>query len=127
MGNTHCKNNEICYIINKNDMKIYHLPIIEKNINSKFKYFTINNKLGNKLNDIDFILTFKDSDKGFDISTNISPLNKGQNIFNNVSYNKIEKDEFVDFTNDHDCGISIKLRCNRYNNQPRYIVIEYNR
>ena len=127
MGNTHSKKNEVCYIINKNDMKIHNLKILEKNVKSKFKYFLINNSLSKKLNDIDFTLTYKDNIKGYNITMDISAINQGMNTFDEVFYNKIEKEEFVDYVNNFENGISIKLRCDRLTLQPRYIVIEYGR
>ena len=127
MGNTHSKKNEVCYIINKNDMKIHNLKLLEKNVRSKFKYFSINNNLSKKLNDVDFTLNFKDTERGYNITMDVSAINLGMNTFDEVFYNKIEKDEFVDFTNNFDTGISIKIRCDRQSSQPRYIVIEYNK
>tara|TARA_B100000963_G_C22512318_1_gene618959 strand:+ start:676 stop:1059 length:384 start_codon:yes stop_codon:yes gene_type:complete len=127
MGNTHSKKNEVCYIINKNDMKIHNLKLLEKNVKSKFKYFLISNTLSKKLNDIDFTLNYKDNLKGYNISMDISAINKGMNTFDEVFYNKIEKEEFVDYVNNFENGISIKLRCDRLTLQPRYIVIEYGR
>ena len=80
-----------------------------------------------KLNDVDFTLNFKDTERGYNITMDVSATNMGMNTFDEVFYNKIEKEEYIDYNNNFESGISIKIRCNRLTKEPKYIVIEYNK